>query len=40
MRARLAWRSRLFWEAPGLYLILGARDVCLLPIPRRRRANG
>lgn len=36
MRPRIVWRSRKLWEQPGLFLLLGGSDVCLIPVPRGR----
>jgi hypothetical protein len=34
---RTAWRSPRFFEEPGLFLLVRGREVCLLPLPRRRK---
>jgi hypothetical protein len=33
---KLAWRSPKFFEEPGLFVVVGRRSVCVLPVPRKR----
>lgn len=34
---RLAYRSPRIFNEPGLYLVVGARSLCLLPLPSKGR---
>jgi hypothetical protein len=34
---RFAWRSPKFFEQPGWFLVIGRREVCLIPFPRARK---